>query len=236
MKHIKEVLAQLGVQEEDLGLKDQYCMSGQVYSSIRSTIEELLAALEVFSQEAAASGKYPFEFFTDIGKWSGHLSYLQEVLYDSVKKVGAIKKLAQGLGLSQEDIEGFEFDFEQLEEPGLTQQMTAEEWERFQYYQQNPPQTPEEQAEYQMLWEKAQQAVSASKRPMRAAVKLVGEVSRYDIVDELYRAEEMVRRSIDIAETAENVAWDVAGSLSAIEQSIKNTRAMLDIIQKERVT
>lgn len=146
-----------------------------------------------------------------------------------------IQILGQGLGLSQEDIEGFEFDFEQLDEPGLTQQMTPEEWERFQYYQQNPPQTPEEQAEYQMLWEKAQQAVSASKRPMRQAIKLTGEVTRYDILDELHRAEEMIIHSIDVAEDSENVAWDVASSLSEVEASIKNTREMLDIIQKERV-
>ena len=149
--------------------------------------------------------------------------------------INAIKLIGQGLGLSQEDIEGFEFDFEQLEEPGLTQEMTPEEWERFQYYQQNPPQTPDEQAEYQMLWEKAQQVVSASKRPMRQAVKITGEVTREDISDELYRVYEMLSHAIDIAETSENIAWEVASSLTEVENGIRNTKEMLDIIQKERV-
>jgi hypothetical protein len=74
-----------------------------------------------------------------------------------------IKILSQALELTKSDIDEFEFDFEQLEEPKLSQKMTEEEWEKFRRYQENPPQTDEEKKEYQALQEKAQQAVAASK-------------------------------------------------------------------------
>jgi len=145
----------------------------------------------------------------------------------------AIKLLGQGLDVSQQDIDNFDFNFEQLEEPGMTQQMTPEEWQRFQDYQQNPPQTPEEQEDYQMLYEKAQQAVSACALPAKKSRKAANDVTKYDIVNEMYRLQEMVTRAVDIIETSENITWDISKALHPIEASLSNIKQMLEMIQNQ---
>jgi len=57
---------------------------------------------------------------------------------------------------------------------------------------------------------------------------------RSDVVDELEHLQQQLNKAIDVALGSDNVAWDVADSLSGVEIGIKRTREMLDTIQKER--
>jgi hypothetical protein len=95
---------------------------------------------------------------------------------DDKQRYTKMMQRGQQLELTQENIEGLEFDFEQLDEPGLADKMTEEEWEKYRYYQQNPPQTETEQKEYEALEEKAKLALAASKKKAlkRAIARLRG--------------------------------------------------------------
>ena len=66
-------------------------------------------------------------------------------------------------------------------------------------------------------------------------MRVIAKVDPQDVVDELYRAYQMLERSIEVAQEAENVAWDVSKTLSPVENSIRNVRQLLDQIQHERI-